>query len=134
MGTSAQLLDEMTLALDQLRSARGSPAWRATVIESSAVLSRGVAGLLASLSAPRAEDDLRAQRLARVKVAEMQLYQASQVRAGQAAGDLYGALRTQIDGARALLPEQFLHYLHQEILRTLAHNDKTLLGPLYPLE
>jgi hypothetical protein len=123
----------MTLALDQLRSARGSPAWRETVIVSSAVLSRGVAGLLASLSTPLAEDDLRAQRLARVKVAEMQLYQAAQVKAGQAARDLYGALHAQIDEARAAFPEQFLHYLHQEIVRTLAHNDEALLGPHYPM-
>jgi hypothetical protein len=126
-------LDEMTLALNQLRSARGSPAWRETVIASSAVLSRGVAGLLASLSAPLPEDDLRAQRLARVKVAEIQLYQAAQVKAGQAAANLYGALQTQIDEVRAAFPEQHLHYLHQEIVRTLAHNDEALLGPNYPL-
>jgi len=123
----------MTLALDQLRAARGTPAWRETVIASSTVLSRGVAGLLASLTAPLPEDELRAQRLARVRVAEMQLYQAAQVKAGHAAGDLYGTLQTQIDEARAAFPEQFLHYLHQEILRTLAHNDEALLGPLYPL-
>jgi hypothetical protein len=123
----------MTLALNQLRSARGSPAWRETVIVSSAVLSRGVAALLAGLTAPLAEDELRAQRLARVKVAEIQLYQAAQVKAGQAAGDLYGALQSQIDEARAAFPEQFLHHLHREIVHTLAHHDEALLGPKYPL-
>jgi hypothetical protein len=133
LGTSVQLLDEMTLALDQLRSARGSPAWRETVIASTTILSRGVAGLLASLSGPLGEDDLRARRLARVKVAEIQLYQAAQVKAGQAAGDLYGALQTQIDEARAAFSEQFLPILHQEIVRTLAHNDEALLGPRYPM-
>jgi hypothetical protein len=127
------LLDEMTLALDQLRSARGSPAWRETVIASSTVLSRGVAGLLAGLTAPLPEEDVRAQRLARVRVAEMLLYQAAQVKAGQASRDLYAALQAQIDEARAAFPERFLHYLHQEILRTLAHNDEALLGPKYPL-
>ena len=34
----------------------------------------------------------RALRFARVKVAEIQLYQASQVKSGRAARDLYGAL------------------------------------------
>lgn len=123
----------MALAIDQLRSARGSPAWRETVIASSAVLSRGVAGLLAGLTAPLSEEDIRAQRLARVQVAEMLLYQAAQVKAGQASGDLYGALKTQIDEARIAFPERSLRYLHREILRTLAHNDETLLGPMYPL-
>jgi hypothetical protein len=123
----------MTLAVDQLRSARGSPAWRKTVIASSAVLSRGVGQLLAGLTAPPPEEDIRAQRLARVKVAAMLLYQAAQVKAGQASGDLYAALKTQIDEARVAFPERFLHYLHQEILRTLAHNDEALLGPKYPL-
>ncbi len=89
--------------------------------------------MLAGLAEPLPEDDIRAQRLARVKVAEMQLYQAAQVKAGQAAGDLYGALQTQIDEARAGFPDQFLRYLHQEIVRTLAHNDEALLGPLYPM-
>ena len=70
--------------------------------------------------------------MARVMVAKMQLYQAAEVQAGQASRNLYGALQPQIDEARAAFPEKFLHYLHREIVRTLAHNDEGLLGPLYP--
>lgn len=139
MGTSAQLLDEMARALNQLRAAQGTPAWRDTVISSSAALTRGLSTLLASLSAPVAESHLRAQRFARVTVAKMQLYQATQVQAGLAAGNLYQALKAQIDEARAAFSGQFLtppngvpDYLHEEMIRELAHYDAALLGPQYP--
>ena len=80
-----------------------------------------------------------ALRFARVKVAEIQLYQASQVQSGRAARDLYGALRPSIDAARGVFRERFLvplkgipDYLHQELVKTLAKEDAVLLGPSYP--
>jgi hypothetical protein len=148
LATSAELLDEMERALASLcaahatsRAAQANAAWRDTVIESSAVLTRGVCGLLETLNTPRDlhERDLRAKRFASVKVAEMQLYQAAQVRAGHSARNLYAALRLQIEEARASFRERFLQppdgipdYLHMEIVRALAQNDETLLGPQYP--
>lgn len=129
----------MTRALDRLRVAQGRPAWRDTVISSSAALMRGVSGLLASLTAPVAESHLRAQRFARVTVARIQLYQTAQVQAGLASNNLYGALKAQIDEARLQFSSQFLKppngvpdYLHQEMIRELAHHDPALLGPQYP--
>ena len=141
MATSAQLLDEMERALAKLRAAQTDAAWRDAVIESSAVLTRGVCGLLETLNAPRDlnERQIRAKRFASVKVAEMQLYQAAQVHAGQASRNLYSALKVQIEEARAAFCDRFLKppngipdYLHEEIVRALAQNDETLLGPLYP--
>jgi hypothetical protein len=80
-----------------------------------------------------------ALRFARVRVAEMQLYQASQVNAGRATRDLYGTLAPSIDSARKAFRERFLiplngipDYLHQELVKTLAKEDAVLLGPLYP--
>ena len=80
-----------------------------------------------------------ALRFARVRVAEMQLYQASQVRSGRARRDLYSALAPSIDAARKAFQERFLlplngipDYLHQELVRTLAKEDAVLLGPSYP--
>ena len=129
----------MTRALDQLRTAQGGPAWRETVIASSAALMRGASSLLASLGAPVAESHLRAQRFARVTVAKWQLYQAAEVQTGLAARNLYQALQAQIDEARLEFSSQFLNppnrvpdYLHQEMIRELAHHDPTLLGPKYP--
>jgi len=82
---------------------------------------------------------LRAQRFARVKVAEMRLYQAGKVRSGRLNGDLYSALKDEIDGARETYRHDFLtpcdsmtDYLHAELVRTLANNDAGLLGPSYP--
>ena len=85
-----------------------------------------------------------ALRFARVKIAEMQLYQAGAVKAGRESHDLYGALKWHIDEAREAFHERFLtsgletvasettDYLHAEILHALANDDATLLGPDYP--
>ena len=141
LATSAELLEEMERALARLRAAHTSAAWRDAVIESSAVLTRGVCGLLETLNAPQdlSERDVRARRFASVKVAEMQLYQASQVQAGHSTRNLYAALKPQIEDARTVFRERFLNpphgipdYLHMEIVRALAQNDETLLGPQYP--
>jgi hypothetical protein len=142
----AELIDGMGRALDRLRAANGSPAWRDAVVESSAAFSRGVAALLdtlrlETLQASSVPDEtlLRARRFARVKVAEMQLYAADRVEAGRAARRLYRALQAEIDEARAGFTQEFLtpdggipDYLHEELVRALAQDDETLLGPDYP--
>ena len=129
----------MTRALDQLRKAQGGSAWRETVVASSAALMRGASSLLASLSAPVAESHLRAQRFARVAVAKWRLYRSAEVQAGLAARNLYEALKAPIDEARLEFSSQFLNplnrvpdYLHEEMIRELAHHDPALLGPKYP--
>jgi hypothetical protein len=82
---------------------------------------------------------LRAQRFARVRVAEMRLYKAQAVRKGRSTGDLYAALKDEIDAAREAFRTDFLSscasmadYLHLELVRTLANDDASLLGPGYP--
>ncbi len=82
---------------------------------------------------------LRAQRMARVAVAEMRLYSVAELRAGRERSDIYGALRTQIDGARDTFRKDFLagttgmlDYLNVELIRTLAGDDERLMGPDYP--
>ncbi len=141
-------LAEMTRALELLRGGSKSaadPAWRGAVLEASAVLNRGVAHFIESLkpapAAPRdmTDDHLRAQRFARVRVAEMSLYQGPRVKAGREARNIYGALKTEIDEARMGFRQQFLaeprgipDYLHEELILALAHSDQSLLGPDYP--
>ncbi|MDQ6665431.1 MAG: hypothetical protein M3Z23_13690 [Acidobacteriota bacterium] len=82
---------------------------------------------------------LRAQRKARVKVAELRLYRADAVRDGRERGELYRALRPEIDAARAEFLRDFIgvsptmvDYLHLELLRSLTHEDDRLFGPDYP--
>jgi hypothetical protein len=85
------------------------------------------------------EKYLRAQRFARVRVAEIQLYHAAAMKTGRATADLYASLKTQMDAARDAYREKFLtpmngtaDYLHVEFVRTLANDDAALLGPGYP--
>jgi hypothetical protein len=82
---------------------------------------------------------LRAQRFARVQVAEMRLFQAEAVLSGRMHRDLYGALGDSIDAAREKFRRNFLatcpsmiDYLHQELVRTLANDNPKLLGAEYP--
>ena len=89
---------------------------------------------------PRVEQEwhARAQRFARVRVAEMRLYQAQAVRQGRDQARLYMALRGEMDRSRAQFKHEFLHvssmvdYFHLEVVRTLANDDPALLGPEYP--
>ncbi|MEX2262157.1 MAG: hypothetical protein WD696_09410 [Bryobacteraceae bacterium] len=82
---------------------------------------------------------LRAQRTARVQVSKMRLYKPDAVRHGLALRDLYSALRREIDAAREEFRRDYLSacgsmvdYLHLELVRNLANNDKNMLGPQYP--
>lgn len=82
---------------------------------------------------------LQAQRMARVRVAEMRLYNEQELREGAASGNIYGSLRSAIDTARNQFLQSFLaksptmvDYLHLEILQSLAHGDDRLLGRQYP--
>ena len=92
-----------------------------------------------SLSPDEQQIHLRAQRFARVHVAEMRLYEADTVQSGRTRGDLYAALRNPIDAARQAFRDQFfapcpsmVDYLHLELLRTLANDDPDLFGKDYP--
>jgi hypothetical protein len=82
---------------------------------------------------------LQAQRMARVRVAEMRLEQEDALRTGTAVSDIYGALQSPIDTARLQFLQTYIaksptmvDYLHLEILRTLANDDDRLLGASYP--
>ena len=89
---------------------------------------------------PREEQEMhaKAQRFARVRVAEMRLYQAQAVRNGRQQGQLYLALRGEMDRGRAQFKHEFMHvpsmvdYFHLEVVRTLANDDVSLLGAEYP--
>jgi glutathione S-transferase len=91
------------------------------------------------LSAAEQEIHLRAQRYARVHVAEMRLYEPEAVQSGRTKRDLYGALRKRIDAGREEFRSRFfvgcpsmVDYFHLELVRTLANDDAELLGKEYP--
>jgi hypothetical protein len=123
-----------------------SEAERAVAIEDARKTFDGNATVLEffkTLAAPtpvsHEETTLRAQRFARVRVAEIQLYHAAAMKHGRGERDVYGSLKAQMDAARDAYRENFLtpangtaDYLHQEFIRTLANDDAALLGPNYP--
>ena len=91
------------------------------------------------LSAEEQQLHLRAQRFARVQVAEMRLFETDAVQSGRASRDLYAALRVRIDKARDSFRRSFftpcpsmVDYLHLELVKTLAHDDPDALGTDYP--
>jgi hypothetical protein len=82
---------------------------------------------------------LAAQRFARVQVAEMRLSSLDALRSASETRNIYGALKTTIDAARAEFREKHMtssptmvDYLHLEMVRSLANDDAILLGPNYP--
>ena len=139
----------MRLEASTALEASKAPAAAPVQHPSAPILVQVMAGVPASeRSAPRAWGDLsaedqklhlQAQRMARVRVAEMRLYHESELRSGIASGDIYGALHKAIDTAREQFLQSFLSksptmvdYLHLEILRSLTHDDDRLLGRNYP--
>jgi hypothetical protein len=92
-----------------------------------------------SLSREDRELHLRAQRFARVQVAEIRLYQSEKVKNGRTAHDLYTSLQGEINSARESFRGEFLNasdsmvdYLHLELMGTLANDDAEVLGKDYP--
>jgi hypothetical protein len=142
-----EAIAEVARAVSRLRSAATQFDWSAAVAESEKQFEGDAEALeliatLAALTAPTSNESAReasARRFAKVKIAEIQLYQAPAVKAGRASHDLYGALKPHIDAARQAFEERYLgnghptaDYLHTEFVRTLANDDATLLGPGYP--
>jgi hypothetical protein len=123
----------------------GPPVAAATTMELVSITpasrppARAVPADWTALPTEHRELHLRAQRFARVQVAEIRLYKAVAVQAGRARANLYGELKHEIDAARESFRLQFVvpctsmvDYLHLELLNTLANHDAALLGPEYP--
>ena len=81
---------------------------------------------------------LRAQRFARVSVAEIQMARPDACRAGREQNDLYLFLKREIDKARENYRKQYMtvssmvDYLHLELLQTAAEGNENKLGADYP--
>jgi hypothetical protein len=146
MRARAAAIDDLLRAAARVRAA-SNDAERAAALEEAGREFADAPAVLELLEAlahspaaePTFEPSPGAQRFARVRVAEIQLYHAAQMKSGRAAGDVYTALKPQMDAAREAYREKFLtpvngtaDYLHAEFVRTLANNDAALLGPAYP--
>ncbi len=93
----------------------------------------------ADLSAELQALHRRAQRFARVRVAEIRLADEAALRRGFAQYDLYNAMRQSIDQAREEFRREYLSksptmvdYLYLEMLRGLAGNEDNRFGTGFP--
>src|SRR3990167_7040482 len=80
----------------------------------------------------------KAKRFAKVTVQELALYKKDEGAKGRQNKDLYRRFKEEIDKSKALYDERFqkiaghnIDYLYDELVRTLAENDASLLGD-YP--
>jgi hypothetical protein len=90
------------------------------------------------LSHSERDTHVRAQRFARVSVAEMELAKPEASRTGRAQSSLYTFLKPEIDTARERYRQHFMSipsmvdYLHIELVHTAAEGDESKLGAEYP--
>jgi len=80
-----------------------------------------------------------AKRFARLLVSEIELYNRTKVADGRKNRDLYKRLKSDIDRSRQTFEKRFgkvlsnqIDYLHDELVKNLAANDSSVLGPEYP--
>ena len=132
--------DSFDLSTAELLCAIAGPLRKAPPAKPAMVASIAPLAPAAAVAHSREAEEVeqRAQRFARVKVAEMRLYHSQAVIDGRAQKDLYNVLKSEIDKARQQYKDEFLKtpgfadYLHEELIRTLANGDATLMGAGYP--
>jgi hypothetical protein len=80
-----------------------------------------------------------ARRFSKLLISEIELYNKGGVEEGRKNRDLYLRLKKDIDRSRETYEKRFAHtvakqcdYFHEELVKTLAANDPTLLGSGYP--
>ena len=80
-----------------------------------------------------------AKRFAKLLVSEIELYNKGKVADGRQNKDLYARLKADIDRSRQTFDKRFgkvlgkeTDHFHEELVRILAANDSSLLGPDYP--
>jgi hypothetical protein len=117
------------------------PAPAAEVIPMAAAASAAAAPAvakdpLAGLSPEDADTHRKAQRFARLLVDEIKLYNQAKVAEGRRNKDLYDRLKEDIDKSQATFQKRYggtvaasVDYFQQEIMRSLAEDDISVMGP-----
>jgi hypothetical protein len=120
-------------------AAAAVPGEQGDLVQIAGVRNETPASSWESLSAQEQAQHLRAQRTARVRVAQIRISEAAALRRGVQERDIYRALRPSIDAARGEFRQHYMtqtpgmvDYLHLEIVRSLAHDNEKLLGAEYP--
>ena len=142
--TDANALELLAGIASMALEARGKHGAQGTIAIASAAArveqpekKRGDAPAWAELKDDERAIHVRAQRFARVRVAEMELSRPEACRAGREQRNLYVFLKSEIDRARERYREQFVttfsmvDYLHLELVRA-AGGEEDALGDDYP--
>jgi hypothetical protein len=94
---------------------------------------------LAGMSAEDADVHRKAQRFARLLVDEIKLYNQGKLMEGRKNKDLYDRLKEDIDKSRSTYQKRYgqtvagqADYFAQELIRSLAEDDVSLLGSNFP--
>ena len=119
-------------------SAAAPPAVQeaAEVVSAAAAAAAGsTSQVTTSLSEEDADVHRKAQRFARLLVDEIKLYNQAKVAEGRKNKDLYDRLKEDIDKSRASFKKRYgntvaadVDYLQQELVRSLAEDDISLMG------
>jgi hypothetical protein len=102
----------------------------------SAAAPAAAADPFAGLSAEDADTHRKAQRFARLLVDEIKLYNQAKVAEGRRHKDVYDRLKADIEKSRSTYQKRYGHtaaasgeYFQQEVVRSLAEDDVSLMGP-----
>ena len=94
---------------------------------------------LSKLSEDEQKGHRDAKRFAKLLVSEIELYNKAKVADGRKNSDLYKRLKSDIDRSRQTYEKRFgktvgkqYDYFHEELVKTLAGNESSLLGSDYP--
>lgn len=118
------------------QSAMASPEVVVASAGGSAVAAAPAADVFANMSVEDADVHRKAQRFARLLIDEVKLYNQAKVAEGRKNKDLYDRLKEDIDKSRGTYMKRYgntvaagADYLNAEVVRSLAEDDASLLGP-----
>jgi hypothetical protein len=113
-----------------------APAQAAVAVASAAAAPATATDPHAALSPEDADTHRKAHRFARLLVDEIKLYNQAKVAEGRRSKDLYDRLKEDIDKSRATYEKRYgatvaasVGYFQQELLRSLAEDDVSVMGP-----
>jgi hypothetical protein len=116
-----------------------SPAFSGTAAPAEVEEAPPSGSSLAGMSAEDADVHRKAQRFARLLVDEIKLYNQAKLMEGRKNKDLYDRLKEDIDKSRSTYQKRYgstvagpADYFAQELIRSLAEDDVSLLGSNFP--
>jgi hypothetical protein len=127
-------IEEPVAAVAAVQAATAPPAAPAAM--AAAAAAAPAPDTFAQMSVADADVHRKAQRFARLLMDEVKLYNQAKVAEGRKNKDLYDRLKEDIDKSRSTYNKRYgntaaasADYFSQEVIRSLAEDDVTLLGP-----